>query len=67
MLERAPATRGVLFDLPNVLREVADLASERLVLQPMDFFSDPLPACDAYLLMERRSTTAGDEERDRHP
>ena len=52
VLERAPATRGVLFDLPNVLREVADLASERLALQPGDFFSDPLPACDAYLLME---------------
>ena len=30
----------------------SDLASERLVLQPGDFFSDPLPACDAYLLME---------------
>ena len=52
VLERAPAARGVLFDLPNVLREVADLASERLMLQPGDFFSDPLPACDAYLLME---------------
>ena len=52
VLERAPAAKGVLFDLPNVLREVADLASERLMLQPGDFFGDPLPACDAYLLME---------------
>ena len=52
VLERVPTARGVLFDLPNVLREVADLASERLVLQPEDFFSDPLPVCDAYLLME---------------
>jgi hypothetical protein len=52
VLERAPAARGVLFDLPNVLREVGGLASERLLLQPGDFFSDPLPACDAYLLME---------------
>lgn len=52
VLERTPAARGVLFDLPNVLGEVADLASERLALQPGDFFRDPLPACDAYLLME---------------
>ena len=44
MLERTPAARGVLFDLPNVLGEVADLASERLALQPGDFFRDPLPA-----------------------
>jgi hypothetical protein len=52
VLERAPAAKGVLFDLPNVIRDVADLASDRLVLQPGDFFRDPLPACDAYLLME---------------
>ena len=52
VLERTPAARGVLFDLPNALGEVADLASERLALQPGDFFRDPLPACDAYLLME---------------
>jgi hypothetical protein len=47
-----PATRGVLFDLPPVIQEVAGLASERLSLQAGDFFTDPLPVCDAYLLME---------------
>ena len=47
-----PATRGVLFELPPVIQEVAGLASERLTLQAGDFFTDPLPVCDAYLLME---------------
>jgi hypothetical protein len=42
----------VLFDLPQVIHEVADLESPRLALAPGDFFKDPLPACDAYLVME---------------
>lgn len=48
----APSARGVLFDLPHVIAESADLASERLTLQAGDFFEDALPTCDAYLLME---------------
>lgn len=52
VLGHAPAAKGVLFDLPHVIREVADLASERLALMPGDFFKDPLPVCDAYLIME---------------
>ena len=52
ILERAPAARGVLFDQPHVIAEVAELASERLALAPGDFFTDALPACDAYVLME---------------
>jgi hypothetical protein len=52
VLDSAPAATGVLFDLPNVIREVSDLASERVELQPGDFFKDPLPSCDAYLVME---------------
>lgn len=52
VLERVPSARGVLFDLPQVIHEVADLESPRLALAPGDFFKDPLPACDAYLVME---------------
>jgi hypothetical protein len=52
ILERAPAARGVLFDQPHVVAEVADLASDRLALVGGDFFADALPRCDAYVLME---------------
>jgi len=51
-LESAPKAAGVLFDLPNVIPESAGMASPRLTLQAGDFFKDPLPSCDAYLLME---------------
>jgi hypothetical protein len=45
--------RGVLFDLPRVIDEAKPLAStERLHLQPGDFFKDALPACDGYVVME---------------
>src|SRR5207245_479447 len=52
VLAAAPATCGVLFDLPQVIAEAAALASDRLTLQAGDFFRDALPRCDAYLLME---------------
>jgi hypothetical protein len=52
VLDAAPNANGVLFDLPHVIEEVAGLASKRLSLKAGDFFQDPLPACDAYLLME---------------
>jgi hypothetical protein len=52
VLERVPTASGVLFDLPHVIADAADVASERLTLQPGDFFKDALPRCDAYLLME---------------
>jgi hypothetical protein len=51
ILEAAPATKGILFDLPHVVNEAADLASSRLTLQGGDFFKDTLPKCDAYILM----------------
>jgi hypothetical protein len=50
VLDGAAQATGVLFDLPQVLRDVQQ--SERLSLHPGDFFKDPVPACDAYLLME---------------
>ena len=52
VLERAPAARGVLFDLPHVIHDAAEMESERLSLQAGDFFRDRLPSCDAYLLMD---------------
>jgi len=52
ILETAPATKGILFDLPHVVNQAADLASSRLTLQGGDFFKDALPKCDAYILME---------------
>ena len=52
VLDAVPAARGVLFDLPQVTAEAAGVASGRLTLQAGDFFRDPLPACDTYLLME---------------
>ena len=52
ILEVVPTARGLLFDLPPVIEEVNGLASDRLSLQAGDFFKDPLPVCDAYLLME---------------
>jgi hypothetical protein len=47
-----PSARGVLFDLPHVIQDAVGGASDRLKLQAGDFFKDPLPACDAYTLME---------------
>jgi O-methyltransferase domain len=52
ILDAAPKTKGILFDLPHVVKEASDLASSRLTLQSGDFFQDALPKCDAYILME---------------
>jgi len=52
ILEAVPNAKGVLFDLPHVVEERSAMASSRLTLQPGDFFKDPLPRCDAYILME---------------
>ncbi len=52
ILERVPTASGVLFDLPHVIRESAGIASPRLRLVAGDFFADPLPVADAYVLME---------------
>jgi O-methyltransferase domain len=52
VLSAEPKATGVLFDLPHVIEKAANVASERLRLQSGNFFSDPLPVCDAYLLMD---------------
>ncbi len=52
VLDSAPNAKGVLFDLPHVIEDAADMAFDRLTLQAGDFFKDSLPVCDAYLVME---------------
>ena len=52
VLAAAPQAAGVLFDLPPVIEPVAAAASGRLSLQAGDFFTDPLPAADTYLIMD---------------
>jgi hypothetical protein len=52
VLEAAPQATGVLFDLPPVIEHAAAAASDRLRLQAGDFFTDPLPAADTYLIMD---------------
>jgi hypothetical protein len=52
ILDAVPTARGVLFDQLHVIAEAEGLASARLTLQAGDFFTDALPVCDAYLLME---------------
>jgi len=51
ILESAPASHGILFDLPAVI-ESLDIQHERLTPWPGDFFVGPLPAADCYVLME---------------
>jgi hypothetical protein len=51
ILEAAPRLEGVLFDLPNVIQQARSHPVERMRLVAGDFFKDPLPKCDAYVLM----------------
>jgi C-methyltransferase len=51
VLESAPHAQGVLFDLPEVIHTF-EIHSERITTRAGDFFVDPLPEADAYLLME---------------
>ncbi|MFN2581727.1 MAG: methyltransferase [Candidatus Dormibacteria bacterium] len=51
VLETAPDARGVLFELPDVANTVT-VENGRLRVQSGDFFTDPLPHGDLYMLME---------------
>ena len=51
VLDAAPDAAGVLFDLPHVIDAFA-LPASRITTHAGDFFVDPLPAADAYLLMD---------------
>lgn len=54
VLQAHPGLNGVLFDLPHVIEAArsAPAPQEGLTFQAGDFFKDPLPTCDAYILME---------------
>jgi hypothetical protein len=52
VLDAAPRASGVLFDLPPVIESAVAAASDRLRLQAGDFFKDPLPAADTYMIMD---------------
>jgi hypothetical protein len=51
VLDAAPRAHGILFDLPDVVAALPP-AGPRFSSQAGDFFVDPLPAADTYLLME---------------
>ncbi len=51
VLDAVPTAEGILFDLPDVI-DALDMGSQRLAARAGDFFVDPLPAADAYILME---------------
>ncbi len=50
ILERAPHAHGVLFERPHVIADTEK--TEHMKFVGGDFFVDPLPAADAYLLMD---------------
>ena len=51
ILKSSPKTQGILFDQPHVVREVTPEKGEKLTVIGGDFFADPMPKADAYLLM----------------
>jgi hypothetical protein len=51
VLRDVPSATGVLFDLPHVIEQAALEPLERLRFQAGSFFDEPLPICDAYLIM----------------
>lgn len=51
VLDAAPSAEGILFDLPDVIQTL-DVGRDRLTPRAGDFFVDPLPTADAYILME---------------
>jgi O-methyltransferase domain len=51
VLDAVPETDGVLFDLPEVIATL-EMEHPRLQTAAGDFFAVPLPAADAYVLME---------------
>lgn len=51
ILGSAPDATGILFDLPEVVGTI-EFSVERLTTVAGDFFRDPLPRADLYVLME---------------
>jgi O-methyltransferase domain len=51
VLEQSAGSQGVLFDLPQVIELARQRAEPRVRYVGGDFFKDPIPPCDAYLMM----------------
>ena len=51
VLDAAVTAEGILFDLPEVI-DTLDLQHDRMRTHAGDFFVDPLPGADAYILMD---------------
>jgi len=51
VLDRSPEAHGILFDLPEVVARARERKLPRVSYVGGDFFKDPIPACDAYLMM----------------
>jgi hypothetical protein len=49
ILDAAPAAKGVLFDLPEVVAQAR--SHPRMTCVGGDFFKDAIPACDCYVMM----------------
>ena len=52
ILEAAPGAEGILFDLPMVIDTLTADGQPRLALHAGDFFVDPLPSAESYILMD---------------
>jgi len=51
LLDAVSSGQGILFDLPEVINNLT-IKHDRLTALAGDFFADPLPPADVYLLME---------------
>jgi hypothetical protein len=51
VLARAPQARGVLFDLPQVIERARANPNPRIDYVGGDFFKNPIPPCDVYMMM----------------
>jgi C-methyltransferase len=51
VLDTAPSAQGILFELPEVIASLPE-PGPRETYRAGDFFTDPLPRADCYLLME---------------
>lgn len=51
VLAQTPQARGVLFDLPQVIERARANPNPRINYVGGDFFKNPVPPCDAYMMM----------------
>jgi hypothetical protein len=50
VLAATPNLLGVIFDLRYVIEEASAISSDRIKFESGNFFEDPLPVCDAYIM-----------------